>query len=65
MTVSRCSIAVIKMAFYFRGFPGGPVAETPHLHCRGLGSIPGRGANIQHIEKHGPPPKNQLNFNKK
>ena len=27
-------------------FPGGPVVRTQHFHCRGLGSIPGRGTNI-------------------
>ena len=25
------------------GFPGGPVAETPHSQCRGLSSIPSQG----------------------
>ena len=24
-------------------FPGGPVVKTPRFHCRGRGSIPGRG----------------------
>ena len=29
-------------------FPGGPVVKTPHFHCRGAGSIPGRGAKVPH-----------------
>ena len=29
-------------------FPAGPVVKTPCLHCRGQGSIPGRGAKIPH-----------------
>ena len=27
-------------------FPGGPVVKTPHLHCRGVGLIPGLGTKI-------------------
>ena len=27
-------------------FPGGPVVRTPRFHCRGPGSIPGRGTEI-------------------
>ena len=27
-------------------FPGGPVVKTLCLHCRGHGSIPGRGTKI-------------------
>ena len=27
-------------------FPGGPVLRTQHFHCRGPGSIPGRGTKI-------------------
>ena len=26
--------------------PGGPVVRTWHFHCRGLGSVPGRGTKI-------------------
>ena len=37
----------------FRGFPGGPAAETSP--CRGAGSIPHWGADIQHVSG----PKNQ------
>ena len=29
-------------------FPGGPMVKTPCFHCRGRGSIPGRGTKIPH-----------------
>ena len=29
-----------------REFPGGPVVRIRHLHCGGLGSIPGQGTEI-------------------
>ena len=35
----------IKM-WVFWEFPGGPVIRTWHVHCRCLGSIPGRGTKI-------------------
>ena len=28
-----------------REFPGGPVVKTQPFHCKGLGSVPGRGTN--------------------
>ena len=28
-----------------QGFPGSAVVKTPRLHCRGAGSIPGRGSS--------------------
>lgn len=31
-----------------RDFPGGPVAENPHFHCRGHGLDPGLGSKILH-----------------
>ena len=34
-----------------RDFPGGPVVKTPHFHCRGVGSTPGRGAKIPHAAR--------------
>ena len=34
----------------FGDFPGGPVAETPHSQCRGLGSIPGRGTRSHMLQ---------------
>ena len=34
-------------------FPGGPVVKTPCPHCRGTGSIPGRGTKIPHAARHG------------
>ena len=33
--------------------PGGPVVRTPHLHCRGLGSIPGQQTRIPLAMQHG------------
>jgi len=32
-----------------REFPGSPVTKIHHLHCRGLGSIPGQGARIPQV----------------
>ena len=34
------------MISHYREFPGGPVVRTRHIHCRGLGSIPGHRAKI-------------------
>ena len=34
-------------------FPGGPVVKTLRFHCRGAGSIPGRGTKILHAVWHG------------
>ena len=34
---------------YLRDFADGPVVETSHFHCRGVGSIPGPGARILHL----------------
>ena len=33
---------------YYRDFPDGAVVKTPHLHCRGTGSISGQGIKIPH-----------------
>ena len=35
-------------------FPGGPVVRTQHLHCTGLGSIPGRGTKVPQATRYGP-----------
>ena len=31
-----------------RDFFGGPAAETPRFHCRGMGSIPGQRTKTPH-----------------
>ena len=36
-----------------REFPGCPVVRAPCFHCRGTGSIPGRGTKIPQAEQHG------------
>ena len=33
-------------------FPCGPVVKTPGFQCRGMGSIPGQGTKIPHVEPH-------------
>lgn len=34
-------------------FPGSPVIKTLHFHCRGPGTIPGRGTKISKASRHG------------
>ena len=45
----------------FWEFPGGPVVRTRHFHCRGLGSILGRGTKIPQAARRGR--KNQKKTN--
>ena len=41
----------------YREFPGGPVRRTLRFHCRGPGSVPGRGNNIPQAAQHAARPK--------
>ena len=33
--------------------PGSPMIKTLHFHCRGMGSIPGKGTKIPWAKRHG------------
>ena len=45
-----------------RDFPGSPMAKTPYLHCRALGSIPSQGTKIPHAELCGQKKNNLKRF---
>ena len=53
-TQPRCQVtgkAIKEM--WSRDFFGSPVVRAPHFHCRGWGSVPGRGTEILQVVPHG------------